>query len=381
MSGSDVVDVVIIGGGIIGCSIAMDLSGRKNFDTILLLEKGPYLGDGTSTRNSYVIHAGIYYPEDSLKARFCVEGNYETYGFCEQFHITCHATGKLIVATTPDEIPVLERLLDQGTRNGVEGLAILERNAWKSLEPNIDGVVALYSPKTGVFDTAQWFRTVEGILYSRGVMVLKKTPVIGLNPRADCVEVDTASRGKVLARSVINAAGPYADEVANLLGNRFCIHPYRGDYFAVSGPRAREVQRAVYPVPGAIGLGIHLTKLWDGTLLLGPDARHVQSKDDYSDLSVFTPEGDLDLNSPALLRFHESAVRLLPALRPGEMRLAHCGIRPSLLVPGEKGFRDFLIKPDPVFPSVIHLIGIDSPGLTSAIPMARYVAELLRDLG
>ena len=380
MAHSDVVDIVIVGGGIIGCSVAMDLSSRGLFDTVFLLEKGQYLGNGTSTRNSYVIHAGIYYPEGSLKARFCGEGNRETYGFCEQHDIPHLQTGKLIMATAPEEIPILERLLGQGKNNGVEGLRILERPEWKNLEPYVEGLVALHSPQTGVFDTAQWFRTVEGLLYSKGVTVLKRTPVVGLNPKGDYMEVETASRGKVKARFVVNAAGLHADELASLLGNSISLHPYRGDYFMVGGSRAEEIHRAVYPVPGAIGLGIHLTKLWDGTLLIGPDARHVSSKEDYADLPVFTPEGDLDLNAPDVVRFHESAVRLFPLLKRKDMRLAHCGIRPSRLAPGEEGFRDFVVTHDPSYPQVIHLIGIDSPGLTCAMPIARYVGNLIRDL-
>lgn len=375
----DVADVVVIGGGIIGCAVALHLAGSRKIETLFLLERGPYLGDGTSTRNSYVIHAGIYYPKGTMKARFCVEGNEETYAFCARLGIPCSKTGKLIVASAPEEVPVLERLYRQGEDNGAQGLCLLDRSDMKRLEPHIEGYAALYSPRTGVFDTAEWFRTVEALLYAAGVMVLKKTPVTRLSPRGRHIEVETATRGAVRAATVVNAAGLYADEIANTLGNDFSVYPCRGDYFVVDGPSARRVGRAVYPVPGAVGLGIHLTKLWDGTLLIGPDARYTDSKEDYRDLPVFSANGDLDMGSPHVRGFYEAAARLFPGLEQREMKLGHCGIRPKLQAPGEKVQRDFHISPDPVYPQVIHLIGIDSPGLTSALPIARYVGTLLED--
>ena len=373
------VDVVVVGGGIIGCSIAMELKARGGFDEVILLEKGPFLGDGTSTRNSYVIHAGIYYPQDSLKARFCVPGNRELYAFCERHAIPCLNTGKVILASSREEIPILERLQRQGEFNGVEGLRILDEKGLKEREPSIQAAGALLVPSTGVFDVAQWFRVVEGVLYEQGAMVLKHTPVVGLEPKGEGILVETATRGKVLARFLVNAAGLHADEVGNLLGNGFRIYPVRGDYFAVAGKRANLVQGAVYPPPGDLGLGIHLTRLWDGSLLVGPDARRVESKEDYGPLPVFDRGGDLDERSPDFRRFFDPVRRFFPAVREQDLHLAHCGIRPSLLAPGEKGFRDFRIEWDRNDPRVIHLLGIDSPGLTASPAIARHVVDLLAD--
>ncbi len=376
----DRVDVVVVGGGIVGCSVALELASRKRFREIFLLERGPYLGDGTSTRNSYVIHAGIYYPQGSLKAGFCVEGNRLHYEFCREHDIPCRNTGKFIVALDREDVQTLEALREQGERNGVPGLEILDRTGLKRHEPAIEAVAALRSPSTGVFDVATWFRVVEGILYEKGAVVLKKTPVVGLSPRGDGVRVETGSRGSVESRFVVNAAGLYADDVGNMLGNDFRVYPVRGDYFAVSGPGADRVRGAVYPTPGAIGLGIHLTKLWDGTLLVGPDARPVEDKEDYRSLPVLDGDGDLDPESHDFVRFFSSASGFYPALRKEDFRLAHCGIRPALLAPGEKGFRDFQILSDRNVPQVIHLVGIDSPGLTSAPAIARHVAGMLEDL-
>jgi L-2-hydroxyglutarate oxidase LhgO len=373
------VDVVVIGGGIIGCSIAMELMDRQGFEDVVLLERGPYLGDGTSTRNSYVIHAGIYYPKDSWKARFCVPGNRDLYAFCAQHGVPCLNTGKLILAFSQEEIPILEDLRQRGERNGVEGLRIIDRKGVREKEPCIEAAGALYAPSTGVFDVAQWFRVAEARLYEQGAMVLKNTPVVGLEPKGEGMRVETRTRGEVLARFVVNAAGLYADEVGNLLGNRFKIYPVRGDYFSMGGEKAEKVHRAVYPPPGDLGLGIHLTRLWDGTLLIGPDARRVEDKEDYGPLSVFDEEGGLNPESEDFQRFFSPVKRYFPDLEEHDLHLAHCGIRPSLLPPGEQGFRDFRIEWDDGEPGVLHLLGIDSPGLTASPAIARHVVDLLTE--
>ncbi len=375
----DAVDVVVVGGGIVGCSVAMELASRLGFREVVLLEKGPFLGDGTSTRNSYVIHAGLYYPRDSLKARFCVSGNRDLYRFCEKHRIPCLNTGKVILAFSHEDIPILEELQGKGEQNGVEGLQILDGRGLREREPSIQAFGALHVPSTGVFDVAQWFRVAEGLLYEKGVMVLKKTPVDGLEPKKERIEVHTATRGRVLTRFLVNAAGLFADEVGNLLGNSFRIYPIRGDYFSVAGKTASLVRGAVYPPPGDLGLGIHLTRLWDGTLLVGPDARRVESKEDYRPLPVFDAEGDLDEESPDFHRFFAPVSKYFPPLGERDLHLAHCGIRPSLLPPGEKGFRDFRIEWDPNDPHVIHLLGIDSPGLTASSAIASHVADLLAE--
>ncbi len=376
----DVADVVIIGGGIVGCSIAFEVAGRLPESSVFLLERGPYLGDGTSTRNSYVLHAGIYYPEDSLKARFCVEGNRALSEFCVRHGIPWARTGKIVFARTAEEIPVLERLWRQARRNGVEGTEILEPKELAAREPQLRAVAALFVPSTAVFDVAYWFRVMESLLYDRAVEVLKRTPVVGLDCRHGLVEVATRNRGSVAARCVVNAAGLHADEVANWLGNACRIYPVRGDYFSLTDRVAPLVGRAVYPCPGSLGLGIHLTRLWDGTVLVGPDARHVQSKEDYRPLDVFTPDGDLDTGSADFLRFFLPVKEFFPLVEPEDFRLAHCGIRPCLRPPGEEGFRDFRIEADPNVPQVIHLLGIDSPGLTASPEIARHVAKKVEEI-
>jgi len=376
----DIADVIIVGGGIIGCAIALELASEGRYDSIFLCERGRYLGDGTSTRNSYVIHAGIYYDPDSMKARFCVEGNRDTYAFCRRHGVDCLETGKLIVASRAEEIPRLEALQKRGAANGARALEILGEAEVRKLEPNIRALAALHSPSTGVFDVGQFFRVIEGLLFEKGVTVLKSTEVIGVEPTGGAFRVVTDSRGEVGARVLVNAAGLFSDEIANMLGADRRIHPCRGDYFTLAESKSSLVNMAVYPVPEAHGLGVHLTKLTDGTVLVGPDARFVDDKDDYSDLPVFDESGDLNPRSEHVLRFYESARELLPMLAPDDLRLAHCGIRPKLTSAGESGFQDFVIEHDRHHPGAFHCLGIESPGLTAAFPIGRYVAGLVREI-
>ena len=234
----DIADVIIVGGGIIGCAIALELASEGRYDSIFLCERSRYLGDGTSTRNSYVIHAGIYYEPGSMKARFCVEGNRATYEFCRRYGVDCLNTGKLIVASQEEEIVQLEALQKKGRLNGAPSLEILGAAEIRKMEPNIHAVAALHSPSTGVFDVAQCFRVIEGLLFERGVTVLKSTKVVGVEPSNGSFRVVTDSRGEVGARVLVNAAGLFSDEIANMLGADHTIHPCRGDYFTLAESRS-----------------------------------------------------------------------------------------------------------------------------------------------
>jgi L-2-hydroxyglutarate oxidase LhgO len=358
----DIADVVIVGGGIIGCTVALELASKQRYPSIL------------------VIHAGIYYPPGSMKARFCVEGNRLTYEFCEKHNIACSNTGKLVLASAEEEIPKLEELQRNGTECGSISLALLDSTEIRRLEPNVRAAAALHSPSTGVFDAAQWFRVVEGLLSDRGVTVLKETKVVDVSPADDHFTVATDRRGEVGARYLVNAAGLFSDEIANLVGNSYRIHPCRGDYFTVVEARSHLIRGAVYPLPEAHGLGIHLTKLTDGTILIGPDSRHVADKDDYSTLPVFDDSGNLRFDSEPFIKFSESARAMLPMLGPEDIRLAHCGIRPKLRPPEDATFQDFFVERDSRYPRMIHCLGIESPGLTAALPIARHVATLVREM-
>jgi len=369
----DQVNVVIIGGGVVGCAIAEALSHR--WQDVFLIEQYPRLGMSTSTRNSGVIHSGIYYPTNSWKARHCVEGNCLTKQFCEQHNVAHRMTGKLVVAKSKDEEPQLLALLKKGQENGVQGLQIIGPAEIRAKEPHVQGYSALYVPSTGICSAEELVHTYARLAEARGANILTRARVQELEPHADSVRVtlnvgdeEQSEVETVEARCVINSAGLHADEIANLLGPRpWKIYPVRGEYCEIRGPRAELVRNLVYPLPHTDGLslGLHFTKTMWGTLLLGPTAKYVDSKENYERDRMTVPEFAVD------------ATDMVPEIREADLQLAYTGLRPKLVPPTGKGIVDFVIEPDKEFPQVIHLVGIESPGLTAAPAIARHVAALV----
>jgi glycerol-3-phosphate dehydrogenase len=343
---------------------------------------------GASTRNSGVNHSGIYYEHDSLKARLCVEGNRLTHEFCTTHGVPYRRTGKLVVAAHAGEEHVLEELAARGRRNGVEGLELIDRAAVHAREPHIAGVGALSVPSTGIISAEELVKTYARLAVDRGAHILTHARATSLDARSTGIEVGveidasdeggTASRETVEARCVINCAGLYADEVAAMLGfTRYRIYPVRGEYAELIRTRSNLVRGLVYPLPHPEGmsLGVHLTRtLWD-TVLLGPTARYVQEKDDYE-------RGRISLEE-----FAKSAQALVPELKVEDLRLGYSGLRAKLVPPRDPsgnepagGPADFVITHDPSVPAAIHLIGIESPGLTSALAIARHVSKLAAEV-
>jgi glycerol-3-phosphate dehydrogenase len=374
----DRVNVVIIGGGVVGCAIAQELSGRV--EDVFLLEQSPRLGMATSTRNSGVIHSGIYYPPEFLKARFCVEGNLLLKEFCAAHSVPHNNCGKIVVASHESEIPELEKLAENGRANGVEGLQLVGPERIRQREPHIRAAAALEVPSTAIVSAEELVKTFARLAIERGASVLTNARVKELEPREECIAVeaefgDPAERESVTteiveARCVVNSAGLYADEVAAMLGNHsYRIYPVRGEYAEVVRGRADLINALVYPLPhhDRLSLGVHLTKTLWGTVLVGPTAHYISDKNDY------------EHNRLPLEEFLQDAQGLLPELRLEDLRLAYSGIRPKLVPPGGKGMADFVIARDPAHPRAIHLVGIESPGLTSAPAMARYVAPLVSE--
>ena len=360
------VNIVIIGGGVVGLAIAAELSRYQ--DDLFLLEAQPRLGLGTSTRNSGVIHAGIYYKPGSQKAFHCVEGARLLYDFCGAHAVPHQRVGKLIVAQTDDEIAELERLLGQAEANGAVGLHLVDQQRIAEIEPHIRGRAAIYSPNTGLVEPEELVRTLARLAESNGASLLTDTPVIGASVDGQRLLIRTP-REEVEARVVINAAGLHADEIAGLFGNEdYRIHPCRGEYAEVIPQRSGLINGLVYPVPSADGhgLGVHFTKTLGGSLLLGPNARYVERKDDYEN-------GLASLES-----FHEAAIRLLPDLRLEDLRHGYTGIRAKRHPANGPAFADFAIESDPQNSNLIHLVGIESPGLTSCLSMARQVAAMIQ---
>ena len=376
----DRADIVIIGGGVVGCAVALAVSRR--WSDVFLVEQMPRFGMGASTRNSGVIHSGIYYPPGSLKARMCVAGNRMLHDFCAAHNVPHRNCGKLVVAHGPEQESVLERLAENGRANGVEGLRLIDRAAIHAKEPHIVATAALDVPSTSIVSAEDLVKTLARIATDRGANLLPRARVVRLDPRADSVAVtiaeSDASQAKseaqeetFEARCVINCAGLYADEVAAMLGNRsYRIYPVRGEYCELVRTKSYLVNNLVYPVPHSDGLslGVHLTRtLWD-TVLVGPTADYIADKNDY------------ERNRLPVEEFLRRAKPMLPDLENADLQLAYSGIRAKLAPPGHSGFTDFVITRDPVATRTIQLIGIESPGLTSCLAIAERVVSLAAEI-
>lgn len=372
------VNVVIIGGGVVGCAIAREVS--RHVQDVFLLEQSPRLGMATSTRNSGVIHSGIYYPPEFLKARFCVEGNRLTKEFCAKHAVPHSNCGKIVVAKNQSEIPELEKLAENGRKNGVEGLKIVGPDRIRQREPHIRAEAALEVPSTAIVSAEELVKAYARLASDQGASILTNARVTELEGKPESIAVgvefgDPADREgltqeTVETQCVVNSAGLYADEVAALLGNRsYRIYPVRGEYAEVVRSRADLVNALVYPLPlhDRLSLGVHLTKTLWGTVLVGPTARYVADKTDY------------EHDRLPLEQFLDDARGLLPELRLEDLRLAYSGLRPKLVPPHGHGMADFVITRDPTYPGAIHLVGIESPGLTSAPAIARHVAGLVTE--
>ena len=371
----DQANILIIGGGVVGCAIAHAVSRRCQ--DIFLVEQFPKLGMATSTRNSGVIHSGIYYPKTSLKARHCVEGNRLAYQFCAKHNVPHRRTGKLVVAANAHEEAELAILLRRGEDNGVEGLRIVGVEEIRKREPHIVGTAALDVPSAGILSAEDLVRTFARLATDNGASIVTHAKVVALTPVKGTIRVDLEigdaedlHRESIEARCVINSAGLYADELAAMLGNKsWRIYPVRGEYCEIRGPRSNLINNLVYPLPHADGLslGVHFTKTLWGSVLLGPTATYVDGKDNYE-------KGRL-----AIRDFAEGAKALLPEVDERDLQLGYSGLRPKLVPPGGKGIADFVITRDPAVPQAIQLVGIESPGLTAAPSIAEHVAQLVSE--
>src|SRR5580692_4028303 len=361
----DRANIVIIGGGVVGCAVARAFSRR--WSDVFLVEQMPKLGMGASTRNSGVIHSGIYYPPGSLKARLCVAGNRMLYEFSAAHNVPHRNCGKLVVAHDAKQVPALERLAENGRANGVTGLRIVDHVAVRAREPHIEAFAALEVPSTGIISAEDLIKTLTRMATEQGASLLTRTQVVRLEPRADSVAVtlcegDDGEGGErsaetIEARCVINCAGLYADDIAAMLGNReHRIYPVRGEYCELVRAKSHLINNLVYPLPHADGLslGVHLTRtLWD-TVLVGPTANYIAEKNDY------------ERNRLPIEEFVRRAKLMLPEIEAADLQLAYSGLRPKLVPPNEHGMADFVVARDPAYQRTIHMVGIESPGLTAA---------------
>jgi L-2-hydroxyglutarate oxidase LhgO len=371
----DRANIVIIGGGVVGCAVARAVSRR--WSDVFLIEQMPKLGMGASTRNSGVIHSGIYYPSESLKTRLCVAGNRMLYEFCAEHNVPHRNCGKLVVAHGGAQEAALEHLAENGRANGVEGLRLVDRAAVRAREPHIEATAALEVPSTGIISAEDLVKTLARIATDQGANLLPRARVVRLDPRADSVAVTIAEEGAsesaptteetIETRCVINCAGLYADEIAAMLGNHaYRIYPVRGEYCELVRAKSYLVNNLVYPLPHSDGLslGVHLTRTLWGTVLVGPTADYVSEKNDY------------ERNRLPVQEFVRRARPLLPEIEEADLQLAYSGLRAKLLPPGYGEFADFVISRDAAVPQAIQLIGIESPGLTSCLAIADHVVSL-----
>lgn len=370
-------DITIVGAGVIGLGIAAQVASQHR--GVCVLERNETFGLEISSRNSEVIHSGLYYPPNSLKARMCVEGKDLLYELCQKQAIAHRRLGKLIVATEPKEAEKLETLLKNGEGNGLTDLRILSQQEIKTLEPHIRAVAALFSPSTGIVDSHVLMKYYVRKAKEKGALISYNSKVVGIEKIRNGYRVTIEEPGgtfSFLTRVLINCAGLSSDKIAELAGIDslkavYKLYFCKGEYFSVGHGKNSLVQKLIYPVPPdeGGGLGIHVTLDLQGRVRLGPNARYVD-------------QIDYTVDSSQQRAFYESAVRFLPFIEYDDLEPDMAGIRPKLEEP-QGNFRDFVIRHeyDRDLPGLINLIGIESPGLTACPAIAKYVADMVYEMG
>ena len=361
------VQCIVVGAGVVGLAVARALASKGR--EVVVLESESHIGTGVSSRHSGVIHAGIYYEKDSLKARVCVNGKHALYRFCEEHGVSHARIGKLIVATDPAQLPALEQLRERARGNGVDDLEYLTPEQVTKLEPVVRCAGALLSPSTGIVDAHEYMLALQGDAEKNGVAVALGAGFVGASARADGLYVDTGGIDPMTLACglLVNCAGLGAQSVAgNVEGLAMDtipkLYPAKGNYFQLTGPCP--FQRLIYPMPDAAWLGVHVGLDLAGRCKFGPDLHWVD-------------EFDYDVNETQAENFYASIRRYWPELPQGSLEPDYTGIRPKIYAKGQTA-RDFYIQcaDEHGVSGLINLYGIESPGLTSAIAIGEYVAEL-----
>jgi L-2-hydroxyglutarate oxidase LhgO len=363
----DHIDCVVVGAGVAGLAVAraLALAGRE----VLVLEAANAIGTGTSSRNSEVIHAGIYYPEGSLKARLCVQGRAMLYDYCVERGIQHRRCGKLIVATSTAQLGQLELIATKAQRNGVTDLQLLNQHEAHQLEPALLCEAALLSPSTGIVDSHALMLNLQGDLENAAGDVVLNSPVAQAQQSQGAIELITNDGTHLRTKVLVNAAGLQAPALARKFNGLATQHVPRaffakGNYFTLAG-RA-PFSHLIYPVPEAAGLGVHLTLDLGGQAKFGPDVQWVESADD---LTVDPARGKA---------FYAEVRKYWPQLQSGALLPGYAGIRPKISGPNDPA-ADFLIQGPAVHgvPGLINLFGIESPGLTASLAIGSQVAAMI----
>ena len=367
------VDVVVAGAGVVGIAVARALAqaGRE----VLVLDAAEGIGTGTSSRNSEVIHAGIYYPKDSLMARFCVEGRRKLYAFCTERGVPHMNCGKLIVATSLEENEKLAGIQARAEANGVEGMRVLTAAEARAMEPNLECTAALLSPTTGVVDSHAYMLALQGEAEHAGAMFVFHSPVTAGRVTEEGVEltVGGAEPMELSCRLFVNSAGLHAPALARSIAGmprQLIPQEYfaKGNYFTLMG--RSPFSRLIYPVPVPGGLGVHLTIDLGGQARFGPDVEWIEPAADGSlDYAVDPTRSE---------SFYDAVRRYWPALKDGALQPGYSGVRPKIVPKGAPG-QDFVVQDGRVhgIPAMLNLFGIESPGLTAAVAIGDHVAEMV----
>ncbi|MCE5207305.1 MAG: NAD(P)/FAD-dependent oxidoreductase [Chloroflexi bacterium] len=365
-------DIAIIGAGIVGLAVAEALAvkGRR----LVVMEKNDAFGQETSSRNSEVIHAGLYYPKVFLKSSLCIEGNRLLYKWCKKHHVPHQRIGKFIVATNEEECADLERIGVTAEENGVEALEFLGRMQIKSLDPEITALEALFSKNTGIVDSHRLMQTLLARAEDKGAILTCRAEVTAIHFNGATWDINiNDGEYRVITKTLINSAGLHADRIAALAGidideSGYRLKPCKGNYFTATP--APKINHLIYPVPvkNNIGLGIHTTLDLSGRVRFGPDSQYMSTSQplDYAVDESLKPV------------FYESIKRYLPGVPIDALNPDMSGIRPKIQGPGDP-VMDFIIREESErgLPGLVNLIGIESPGLTACLAIGAYINKIV----
>jgi len=359
----------IIGAGVVGLAVARALSySFNNENDILVIERENTFGKGISSRNSGVVHSGLYYPTGSLKHKLCIIGRRKIYQYCDQKNIQYNKCGKLIIAINEDEISQIHSLYDRSVENGIENVYLIDKKSIGKLESETAAREGLLLKETGIIDSHSLMKSFEYEIKENNGTILYQTTVTAIEKHKYSYLFNLMDGTVFDSEFVINCAGLDAVKMAGLLKMPLpSFYPCKGTYFGYS--KKMNVSHLIYPVPekNLTGLGVHATIDLEGRLRFGPDVEYFNSIDDYS------------VNEDKLESFYQSAKRIFPAISKEYLFPEMAGIRPKLQGPGDSKIKDFYIKDESElgFPNFINLLGIESPGLTSSMAIGDYVLKLI----